>query len=842
MSRAEQALRLQRICCCIVSLLVFNAGLLLLQGCDGSGDPPQWRLPYDLAIQQDRFIVEDRVDLVDLDVDGNDDVVTWTPHHVSGTRIDNRQANLLEAYPDSGEGLLRVDLVAVHGADHQLLAIGKIRDGQSTSTIRYPQPDTTIWVPLSPVEEQSWAHLGGGKDTGSAVFPKVVIPQESIVLAFINTHHFPRMSKDDRSAPRKVVAYRWPEGNMLWEYPVAPLLHSWALRDLDGDGTPELFVGTRAAANGAVVDSTRDDECWVFCLSLDGEEISRSRVGGVFSRAAVLPCDIEGDNITDLIVGTRCSAPGQPVGALLRIDPLNGEELGRAPLEVAVNALYWMDDGIGSGDAPVIAVTHEGDALRVDADLSISGGLRSQSFEIGVTPAGFLSLGEGGTAALVIWSHSAMRVYDPRSWKQLGRLVLPGGGPYGGWIVRRGGRPSMLAVRWEKMFTVLEPVLKPWIVRFPVANPLVVPAVVVFIVMAILLRRRVRPIDRVRGRGAGTTRPQPGDADDIFNEALELTPSHRSSYLEMACGGRAALRREVESLLAVVDRLPGVAAESKPNISADRTHIGGYPVSSVLGRTQSSVVYRATDPKLKRDIAVKVLAQPAALDTLNRKRIEREAEILGSLGHQNIATVYSLEEHEGLFCITMEFVHGETLGERLKRGPLSILGSLSVGVQVAEALEAAHQQGVIHRDLKPANIMYGVQARVKILDFGIAKRVEAGHRDAQGGTLETAFAGTPGYMSPEQILGETVDQRTDMWAFGAVLYECLAGEPAFLAETIDRGVLTDSPDWGLLPKETPRTVVDVIKACLRKELTSRENSMSRVRSVLQKALESLLGR
>ena len=220
------------------------------------------------------------------------------------------------------------------------------------------------------------------------------------------------------------------------------------------------------------------------------------------------------------------------------------------------------------------------------------------------------------------------------------------------------------------------------------------------------------------------------------------------------------------------------------------TRLGQYEILSPLGAGGMGAVYRAKDTKLKRDVAIKVLPDGVVSDA-TLARFDREAEILAGLNHPNIATIHGLEEHDGRPCLILELVEGETLAERLREGPLSLQDAMRINRQIAQALEAAHEKGIIHRDLKPGNVMVTWQGAVKVLDFGLAKalqHVEEGDlthaaTKASDLTAHGVFLGTAPYMSPEQLRGQALDSRTDIWSFGCVLYETLTGKPAFARET-----------------------------------------------------------
>ncbi len=262
-----------------------------------------------------------------------------------------------------------------------------------------------------------------------------------------------------------------------------------------------------------------------------------------------------------------------------------------------------------------------------------------------------------------------------------------------------------------------------------------------------------------------------------------------------------------------------------------------YKILGELGRGGMGEVYRAEDTKLKREVAIKVL--PAAFSENEERlaRFEREARLLASLNHPNIASIYGLEEAEGVKALVLELVQGPTLAERIAEGPIPLDEAIAIARQIADALEAAHEAGVIHRDLKPANIKIKEDGAVKVLDFGLAKALEG---DAEGDASEsptmTAAAtragvimGTAAYMSPEQAKANRVDKRADVWAFGAVFFEMLTGKRTFAGDDVSdtlAAVLRDEPDWDALPVETPQAIRQVLRLCLTKDATHRMRDIS----------------
>jgi Tol biopolymer transport system component/tRNA A-37 threonylcarbamoyl transferase component Bud32 len=270
--------------------------------------------------------------------------------------------------------------------------------------------------------------------------------------------------------------------------------------------------------------------------------------------------------------------------------------------------------------------------------------------------------------------------------------------------------------------------------------------------------------------------------------------------------------------------------------------VGPYEIVAPLGAGAMGEVYRARDTKLHRDVALKVLPARFALDPDRAARFTREAHLLATLNHPNIAAIYGVEESNGTQALVLELVDGPTFADRIARGPVPIGEALQMAAQVAEALGAAHEQGIIHRDLKPANIKVREDGLVKVLDFGLAKALESTSGAAEdamtspGSSVRATEAGvilgTAAYMSPEQARGTRVDKRTDIWAFGCVLYELLTGRPVFAGETLSdllAAVLTTDPDWTTLPEETPAPIRKLLRRCLEKDRKRRLDSAADAR-------------
>jgi serine/threonine protein kinase/Tol biopolymer transport system component len=260
--------------------------------------------------------------------------------------------------------------------------------------------------------------------------------------------------------------------------------------------------------------------------------------------------------------------------------------------------------------------------------------------------------------------------------------------------------------------------------------------------------------------------------------------------------------------------------------------LGAYRILGPLGVGGMGEVYRATDTKLGRDVAIKVLPPEVGQDAERLARFRREAHLLATLNHPHVAAIHGLEDAAGTPFLVLELVGGEDLAERLKRGALPVDEALDAARQIAEALEEAHGHGIVHRDLKPANVKITPEGKVKVLDFGLAKAwagegEEGSFSDlsrsptlAHSGTQAGVILGTAAYMSPEQARGKKVDKRSDVWALGVVLFEMLAGKPLFAGETVTdviAAVVTREPDWTTLPDETPGRVRRLLERCLRKD-------------------------
>jgi eukaryotic-like serine/threonine-protein kinase len=341
----------------------------------------------------------------------------------------------------------------------------------------------------------------------------------------------------------------------------------------------------------------------------------------------------------------------------------------------------------------------------------------------------------------------------------------------------------------------------------------------------------------------------PGEGTDwarlerLFHDALELPADQRSAFLAQACNGNPALQHDVESLLAQKEGSllgGGVQALARQIAGANRegTRLGPYVLGPLIGEGGMGEVYRARDARLDREVAIKLLPADLARDADRLQRSEREARVLASLNHPNIAALFGLEEGDGLTGLVIELVPGLTLQEHLAaRGRLPLDEAVAIARQIAAALEAAHRHGIVHRDLKPANIKITPDGVVKVLDFGLA-RIEETPEATATVTSTGTIVGTPAYMSPEQARGQATDRRADVWAFGVVLFEMLTGRRAFEGDSSAdalAAVIRGEPGLDRLPSSTPSHVRATIDRCLQKDASERARDMADVRMALDGA-------
>ncbi len=273
-----------------------------------------------------------------------------------------------------------------------------------------------------------------------------------------------------------------------------------------------------------------------------------------------------------------------------------------------------------------------------------------------------------------------------------------------------------------------------------------------------------------------------------------------------------------------------------------------YEITAPIGRGGMGEVFKGKDHKLGREVAIKVLPEEFAKDADRVVRFQREAKLLASLNHPNIAAIYGLEVSEGTNFLVLELVEGETLADRIKTGPVPVEESLKLALQIAEALEAAHEKGIIHRDLKPSNIKVTPDGKVKVLDFGLAKAYAGGREEvnlsnsptlSDAATQQGVILGTAAYMSPEQARGKAVDKRADIWAFGCVLFEMLTGRAAFSGKDVTdilAAVIRSEPEWNSLPGNLHWRLREVLERCLKKDAKDRYHDISDVKADIQRIL------
>jgi Tol biopolymer transport system component len=337
----------------------------------------------------------------------------------------------------------------------------------------------------------------------------------------------------------------------------------------------------------------------------------------------------------------------------------------------------------------------------------------------------------------------------------------------------------------------------------------------------------------------------------VFHAAIAHDTTARETFLNEACKHDPSLRAEVDVLVAA--HLDAGSFGQHPLLAIPRevmrlepgTRLGAFRIEALLGVGGMGEVYRALDTQLGRAVAIKVLPDSVARDPDRLARLEREARVLASLNHPHIAAIYGIEKADGVRALILELVEGETLADRLSgAGALRLDEALPIAKQIAEALEAAHEKGIIHRDLKPANIALTGGGLVKVLDFGLAKAFASEGSDLTQPTVgsdrtgEGTIVGTPAYMSPEQARGLTVDKRTDIWAFGCVLYELLTGRRAFSGATFTdtlAAIIEREPDWTALPPATPVYVERLLRRTLQK------NTALRLRDIGDARIELLSG-
>ncbi len=326
----------------------------------------------------------------------------------------------------------------------------------------------------------------------------------------------------------------------------------------------------------------------------------------------------------------------------------------------------------------------------------------------------------------------------------------------------------------------------------------------------------------------------------LYQAALEKEAGERAAFLDEVCAGDEALRGEVQSLLTYEEKaklfketpaleVAARALAQSPSDSLVGRNIGHYKVLSLLGMGGMGEVYLTHDTRLDRKVALKILPPEVALDQDRMQRFIREAKAASALSHPNVATIYDVGEAEGTSLIAMEYVEGETLAARINGCPMDPSEIVEIGIQVADALDAAHSKGITHRDIKPANLMLTPRRQVKVLDFGLAKitRTESQPVSSDGatGTSPGVVMGTIQYMSPEQVLGHEVDHRSDLFSLGVTFYEMATGRLPFVGktatETMDRVLHAEPEAISRFSEKMPAELERIVRKCLEKERERR---------------------
>ena len=350
----------------------------------------------------------------------------------------------------------------------------------------------------------------------------------------------------------------------------------------------------------------------------------------------------------------------------------------------------------------------------------------------------------------------------------------------------------------------------------------------------------------------------------IFQATLDRDEDQRAAFLDETCGSDVELRAEVASLVSAHEQAGSFVAEPAlasldPSVArsldaAGRTlrpgdRFGSYEITSFIAAGGAGEVYRARDLKLARDVAIKLLRSELTEHPDWLARFEREARSLASLNHPNVGAIYELAEAGGLRGLVLEFVEGDTLAERLRHGALAVTEVLPIALQIARGLEAAHEKGIVHRDLKPGNIKVAPGGLVKVLEFGLAKMTSSdeirpdGPKMTATQTGDGVVLGTAAYLSPEQARGKAIDKRTDIWAFGCVLYELFTGRTVFTGETpadTTTAILSTDPEWEALPPATPWQIRHLIRRCLERDPQRRLRDIGDARIDLEDAIAGSL--
>jgi serine/threonine protein kinase len=331
---------------------------------------------------------------------------------------------------------------------------------------------------------------------------------------------------------------------------------------------------------------------------------------------------------------------------------------------------------------------------------------------------------------------------------------------------------------------------------------------------------------------------------------MEVAPEQRAAFLDAACANNDSLRHELDSLLAAADQVPSSFLQSTGAVKlASGTRLGDYEIQSLLGAGGMGEVYRARDTRLRREVAIKVLPPLVSSDPQHLWRFEQEAMAAAALNHPNILAVFQLGAHEGAPYLVSELLEGGTLREQIKTARVPPCRAIDYAAQVARGLAAAHAKGIVHRDLKPDNLFVTLDGRVKILDFGLAKlmrsKTSSDLGSPEGKTKPGAVMGTVGYMSPEQVRGQTADYRADIFAFGAIFYEMLTGQRAFekptAAETMTAILKEDPPAVSQRVPDIPPGLQRILERCLEKNREERFQSASDLSFAIEALSDSDIG-
>ena len=838
---------------------LFFAGILVGGLARAEGDAPE-TLPLELETATDLGRAADEIRFGDLDGDGNDEALQWTRRHVSVSRIRGPDdaltfSSLLDESGDPTEAIIAA-FVPVYGTKRHLVAVGVKRGGQSFCRVgSLAAGDRISWTELPPYDAVNWLDKGGGSIDEAALLPIALVPRgdRDLLLARVSTGYYPK--------PRAILAYEWPSGRLLWSHEMGPIPVRWSIGDCDGDGIPELFVGTYAPGNGRAAGTTTDSLCWVFAYRLDDEGTALWPplcVGGLKCGAHVLLAAPGADGARPLLVAMNNSVNSAlPTGTARLFRSTTGELLRTSAWSADVTGLVQdaeVDGHPDTGlrpDVPFCAGTEDGRVLLVRADLSIAASRKVSAGRCGL--GGTLALDGGrrrpASRGLLIPGRPELLVLD-QALRTVACARLPASEKFADTAVRRDGRRRMIACQQNDSLRFLR-IRKRWVgevlaarVRGVLRGPAVVlvPAVMTALLLVTLQLLKLRRREIV---DLGELGPQTEDrrlsallSNDSIGLALpiwEHPDGDREAMLRRACGTDARLRARVERALRSLDECAGALGAPDEREPSRPAKIGRYPIVGVLGRGGMSTVYLADDDVLKRRVAIKTLPKRPS-GRMATDDFRREAEMVARVTHRNLPVVYAFESDGEVPYIVMEHISGVDLRRRLRSGRLPMEATVLVGLQIVRALEAAQAAGIVHRDLKPSNVMITPEGTVKVLDLGLAQLL--GDEAGSGDGLRGAFAGTLGYMSPEQLRGEPVGPRTDMWGFGCIAFECASGVAAFPQDWGLDGTYGE-PDWSALPAETPPAFRHLIRGCLSVDPRRRPATMYGIARSLETVLRSV---